>query len=55
MIARVRIGDRKMLELNPADLSSLGVGGHGGDSKSHIIDQCLKVVDGVCLFGILSL
>ena len=52
--AKVRIGDRKISELSAADLCSLGVGGHGGDSKSHIIDQDLKVDGGVCSFGISS-
>ena len=48
MTVRVRIGDRKMSKLNAVDLCSFGVGGRGGDSKSHIIDQDLKARGGVC-------
>ena len=43
-----------MFELSVVDLCSLGVGGCGGDSKSHIIDKYLKVGGGVCLFKVLS-
>lgn len=50
---RVRSGEIRMSELSTADVRGLGVG-ERADSKSHIIDQDLKVGGGFCPYGVSS-